>query len=182
VVVVVVVVVGGDVPDTTGLFVVFSGGVALGTAGWALIDAVTGGQVVVGVLVVGVVLAVLGRGPFSVSACVRGACELFGNEGEVEDDVIPEDVVMGTPEGGAVSQGDGNGVVYPLAAMALGARGDEPGPSATATTITTMPRTEAAPIVFCSRRTFFFCSRRTLISPQTASHGVADSWGEGSDI
>jgi hypothetical protein len=60
VVVVVVVVVGVDVPDPTGLLVVLSRAAAPDWAGWVVVDAVTGGAVVVGAPVVGVVLAASG--------------------------------------------------------------------------------------------------------------------------
>jgi hypothetical protein len=74
----------------------------------------------------------------------------------MEDGAIPDDGIMGTPEGRAVSPNglNGvNGVVYPLA-MDVGALDGEPVPSATDTTMTTMPRTEAPPIAFCRCRMF----------------------------
>jgi hypothetical protein len=152
-VVVVVVVVEVVVPDPTGLLVVFCGAAAAERGGWVVVDAVTGGNVVVGAPVVGVVPAAWGPVPPPVWDCVPGVCEPLGREEDVEEDAIPDDGIMGTPEGTAVSPNGLNGVVYPLA-MADGALGGDPGPSATDTTMATMPRTEAPPIAFCRRRTF----------------------------
>ena len=152
VVVVGVVVVGVDVPDRTGLFVVFSGAAPPDGGGWVAVDAVTGGDFVVGAPVVGVVTAASGLVLLTVLACVSGVCDPLGGEGEVEDDEIPDDGIMGTPEGRAVAPNGLNGVVNPLA-TAVGPD-EDPGPSATDTTIATMPRTEAPPIAFCRRRTF----------------------------
>jgi hypothetical protein len=71
-----------------------------------LVDAATGGNVVVVVLVVGV----LGRAPFPVSVCVRGPCEPEGTEVEVEDDAFPDDGIMGMA-GAVPVTGNGVGVL-----------------------------------------------------------------------
>jgi hypothetical protein len=117
----------------------------------------------VGVLVVGVVLGVVGPVPLPVSVCVRGLCDPVGTEAEVEEveeDGFLDDGIVGRPDAAPVI---GNGVVYPLAAIASGGRGEESGLSATETTIATMPSTEAAPITCCRRRMFVFCRRRILV-------------------
>ena len=156
VVVVVVVVVGHD---PTGLLAAFSGAGAAGTAGWVLADAETGGNVLGVVVVVDVVLGVLGRVPLPLPACVSGLCEPLGGAAGVEEDAYPDDEKLGM--GGAEpATGKGFGVVYPLAAMVSGAPVEESGPRATATTIPTMPRADAAPIACCRRRTRAFCRRR----------------------
>jgi hypothetical protein len=154
--VVVVVVVVVEMPHPTGLLIVFAGAAPPGGAGWVVVDAGTGGNVVVGAPVVGVVPAALRPAPAPAWVCVSGVRDPLGSEEEVEGDAIPDDGIMGRPEGRAESPNGLNGlygVVYPLA-TAVGALDEDTGPSATDTTITTMPRTEALPIAFCRRRTF----------------------------
>jgi hypothetical protein len=75
-----------------------------------LVDAATGGNVVVVVLVVGLVLGVLGRARFPVSVCVRAPCEPVGTEVEVEDDAFPDDGIMGMA-GAVPVTGNGVGVL-----------------------------------------------------------------------
>jgi hypothetical protein len=147
VVVVVVVVTGAVGPDPTGWFGVFGGAAASDTAGWVLVDPVAGGNVVTVVLVLAV---------FPLSVCGSGLGEPLGTEVEVEDDAVADDGVQWMSDGGVGSPAIGNGVVYPLSAMALGAPGDEPELSATDTTIATMPTSDAAPTAFCRRRMSFF--------------------------
>jgi hypothetical protein len=157
VVVVVVVVVG--VPEAAGSLVVLWAVGAADTAGWVLVGR-RGGNVVVGVLVVGVVLGALGRAALPVSVCGTEAGEPLGTEAGVADDAFPDEGSTGM--GGAVPV-IGNGFVYPLAAIASGGFDGESGPRTTATTIPTMPMTEVAPTTFCRRRTFVFCRRRVFI-------------------
>jgi hypothetical protein len=153
-----VVVVVVDGPDPTGLLLAFSAGDA---AGRVLVCAVRGGNVV---LVVGVVAGVSGCVPLPVSAFVRGLCEPLATAAEVDDDAFPDEGIMGRPDAAPViGNGSGVGVVYPLAAMASGGRDEESGPSATATTIPTMPSAEVAPTTFCRRRTFVFFRRRMFV-------------------
>jgi hypothetical protein len=147
--VVVVVVVGGAVPDLSKPLAALGGAVALETAGWLWVDAAADGDVVVvvvgvGAVVVGVVLAVFVCVPPS-----SGFGEALCGDGDVEV--------------GALTDGDAreNGLsslgvcgTNPLARTELGTLGGRAGSKATETTIATMPKTEAAPIPFCRRRMF----------------------------
>ena len=153
------------VPHHTGALDVCSGAAANTGWGWVLVDPATGGDVVVVVLVVGVVPGGSGGVPLPVSVCVGGPCNPVGTEAEPADDGFPDDGIKGRPDAAPVI---GNGVVYPLAAMASGGRGEESGLRATDTTIATMPNTEAAPITFCRRWMFVFCRRGMFISHPNA--------------
>ena len=133
-----VVVVG---PDAGGSLVAVPSATTPGNAGSLRVDG-------------GVVLVALGSDPAWLLVCVGGPTELLGAVVGVADGVIVAGDANGALEGGAPSPVDVSGVVGPAAVAESGKDGGEPGSNAMAIKSAAMPRTDAAPIPFCTRLTF----------------------------